>query len=100
MNDDNGRKIDINGSIKDSVSGAASDVFGIAVIAVLLGWLIAPYFSFFWELHYRKICRYDDGQFDAEWFNREMRKVKRNLWIVCIIGWIILILCNIFPASA
>jgi uncharacterized membrane protein YjgN (DUF898 family) len=99
MNDNNGRKIDINGSIKDSVSGAASDAFGMAVIALIFGWLIAPFFSYYWENHYRNICKFEDGQFDVESYNLKMFKVKLCLWTICIIGWIAVLLCNIYPAN-
>lgn len=98
MNDNKKIKIDINGSISDSAKGIGQDAAGILLVAIIFGFLFAPMFAplFEWVLQKDRANFCEWGHYDYEIVQRKLAKIKRTLWIVCIIGWIMVFLINTF----
>jgi hypothetical protein len=94
-------KIDINGSISNSVKGIAGDTIGLLVVAIIFGCLFAPVFATIIE---GKLMRKPNGCFinmiDMPDVWRKMVFVKIALWIVCIIAWTAVFLLNVHPEWA
>jgi hypothetical protein len=85
-------EIDIRGSINTAVSETAKDLLGMLVVAMIFGFAFAPWFSPFFRNYLEKKYRVNEDIIPrTALVNSEMKKINRNLWIVAIISWCIII---------
>ncbi len=82
-------KIDIRGSISDAANETAKDAMGMVAVALLFGFLFAPYFSPFFRYQLEQKYNVDKNLHLRNRVDEEMVKVNRILWIVAIVGWIL-----------
>ena len=89
-------KIDINGSIKDAASEMGQSAIGFAVIAIILGFLVAPVFAPLFENGLNEKYRTPYNYPDYDVVNQKMKQIKITLWIICLLGWAAVILTNLY----
>jgi hypothetical protein len=85
-------EIDIRGSINTAVSETAKDLLGMLVVAIIFGFAFAPWFSPFFRNYLEHKYRVkEDIVPRTKLVNAEMKKIDRNLWIVAIISWVLIL---------
>jgi hypothetical protein len=92
-------KIDLKGSVEDAVGKTTAELAGFMILLVVVGILFAPIFAPLFE-------NYVDEKYDITHHydriplaNANMLKIKRNLWILAIVAWIVLIVVSFFKVS-
>jgi hypothetical protein len=88
-------KIDIRGSITDAASETGKDMIGLFVVAIIFGFLFAPWFSPFFKSHFEEKYKHSHWAERPEIIKKEMEPINRTLWTISIISWIIVIIVNI-----
>jgi len=87
-------------SLIDTVNENAREIgqtaLGIAVMAIIIGALVAPVFAPLFESGLEDKYRTSFGDPDYDLVRKKMFKIKLGLWIFAGIAWIGLVLTNMF----
>ena len=87
MNDNKGVKIDVFGTIKDTTSQALGGMLVMAIVAVTIGMLFAPWFAGFFEPYLR--TKYNVYKYPQNYVvvRQKLNQIRFVLWIVAILSW-------------
>lgn len=85
------QKIDINGSVKDAAGEIVGDVFGMMIIAIIIGFLVAPMFTEWFRDSLREKYNVVEDQRKQYLVERDLKKINALLWAVSIISWIVIL---------
>jgi hypothetical protein len=87
----NNSKIDIRGSVSDAVNETGKDLIGLLVVALIVGFAFAPYFSSIFRHNLKNKYDTNNNLHLLEKVDEEMVKIDRILWITAIISWLLII---------
>jgi len=87
MNDNKGQKIDINGSIADSISGVIITGIGMSVIAFIACCLFGPFLAPLFQNGVERRNKDDNGFINYDVVRMKMKLIFLALCLLSIVSW-------------